>query len=53
MHNSESVLDNKMHKFLWDFELQTDNQISARKPDLVIVNKRKEKKKGNLPNGGF
>ena len=31
--NPESVLENETNKFLWDF----DNQISARRPDLVIL----------------
>ena len=30
-----------MHKILWNFELQTDQQIPARKPDLWIINKKK------------
>ena len=37
MHNPESVLENEMHKVPWDFEIQTDYLISARRPDLVIV----------------
>ena len=46
MHNPESVLENEVHKVLWDYEIQTDHLISARQPDQVIVNKkRKEKKK--------
>ena len=45
MHNPESVLENEMHKLLWDFEIQTDHQISARRPDLKIINKKKKKKK--------
>ena len=28
---------------LWDFEVQTDNLISARWPDPVIVNKKKKR----------
>ena len=40
MPNQESMLENEMHKILWDFELQVDHQISARKADLVIVNKK-------------
>ena len=52
-----SVPENEMHKFLWDFEIQTDHLISARRPDLVIVNKKKEKKKKekkeNLTNSGL
>ena len=40
----ESFLDNEMHKLRWDFEIQTDHRISARRPDLVIVNNKKKKK---------
>ena len=42
MHKPEYVLENKMHKFHWDFELQIDHLISARRPDLVITNKKVE-----------
>ena len=45
IHNSESVLENEMHKLLWDFEIQTDPLISARRPDLLIVKRKKRKKK--------
>ena len=27
MHKPESVLENETHKFLWDFQIQTDNLI--------------------------
>ena len=37
-----------MHKFLWEFGIQTDHLISARRPDFVIVNKTKKKKKREL-----
>ena len=40
MHNPESVLENETHN---------NNQISVRRPDLVIVNKKEE----NQPNSGF
>ena len=30
MHNSASVLENEMHKLLWDFKIQTDHLILAR-----------------------
>ena len=30
-----------MHKLVWDFEIQMDHLISARQPDLVIINKKK------------
>ena len=29
MHNQESAMENDTHKLLWDFEIQTDHQISA------------------------
>ena len=45
MHNPESDLENEMHKILWYFGIQTDHQISARRPDLAIVKKKKEKKR--------
>ena len=35
MHNPESALENEAHKILWDFEIQMDQLISARRPDLV------------------
>ena len=35
MYNSESVLENKTQKILWDFEIQTDHQIPTRRPDSV------------------
>ena len=47
MHYPESVLENETHKLLWDFEIQTDHIISARRPDLVI------KKRENLQNCGL
>ena len=43
MHNPEPVLENDTHKLLWDFDTQTDNLISARRPDLIIINKKKRK----------
>ena len=47
IHNLESVVETETDKIFWDFEIQTDHLISARRPDLVIVN---NKKKENLPN---
>ena len=40
MYNPESVLDNDTHKLRRDFEIQTDHLISARLPDLIIINKK-------------
>ena len=45
MHNPEFVLEYEAHALLWDFEIQTDHIISARQPDLKIVQKKKKKKK--------
>ena len=40
MYNPESILGNFTHKLLWDFEIQTDHLISARRPNLIIINKK-------------
>ena len=45
MHNPAAVLENDTHKFLWDFDIQTNHLISARRPDLIVTNKKKKKKK--------
>ena len=42
MQNPESVLENETPKIPWDFQLQTDHLISARQPDLIIINKNKK-----------
>ena len=42
MHNPAPVLENDTHKRLWDFYIHTDHLISARRPDLVIINKKRE-----------
>ena len=49
MHNLAPVLENDTHKLLWDFDIQTDHLISARRPDLIIINNKKE----NLKNSRF
>ena len=41
MHNPEHVLENKTHYLLWDFDIHMDHQISARRPNLIIINKKK------------
>ena len=42
MHNPPPILENDTHKLLWDFNIQTDHLISARRPDLIIINKKRE-----------
>ena len=39
MHNPAPVL--------WDFDIQTDHLISARRPDLIIIIKKQNKKRTN------
>ena len=41
MHDPTSVLENDKHKLLWDFDIQKDHLISARRPDLIIINNKK------------
>ena len=41
MHNPAPVLENDSHKLLWDFDIQTYHLIPARRPDLIIINKKK------------
>ena len=43
MHNPAPVLENDSHKLLWDFNIQTDHQIPARIPDLIIINNIKKR----------
>ena len=39
-HEPERVLENEDYKILWDFTIQTDLVIEARRPDLVVVDKK-------------
>ena len=41
MHNPVPVLENDTHKLRWDFDIRKDHLISARRPDLIIINKKK------------
>ena len=43
MHNPASVLENATHKLLWDFSIETDQLIPARRPDLIVINKKKKR----------
>ena len=45
MHNPAPVLENATHKLQWDFNIQTDHLIPARRLDLIIINKKKKKKR--------
>ena len=36
------MLENSHHKLLWNFDIQCDHEIEHRRPDLIIVDKRKK-----------
>ena len=40
-HEPESVLENENHKILWDFSIQTNHVVETRRPDLIVVDKKK------------
>ena len=40
MHKSESALENETQKILWDFEIQTDYLILARRPEVILIYKK-------------
>ena len=41
MHNPAVVLENDPHKLLWDFDMQTDHLISARRLGLIEIDEKK------------
>ena len=43
MHNPAPVIENDTHKLLWEFDIHTDHLISARRPDLIIINNKKKR----------
>ena len=42
LHNPAPVRENDTHKLLWNFDIQTDHLILVRRPDLIIINKKKK-----------
>ena len=40
---TRTILENKIHKVLWDFKIQTNRLIPARRPNLVLINKEKKR----------
>ena len=44
MHNQVPVLENNIQKLQWDFDIHTDHLIFARRPDLIIIKKKKRKR---------
>ena len=45
MQNPTSVLENDTDRLLWDCDIKTAHVITARQPDLIIINSNKKKKK--------
>ena len=43
MHNPATIVENDTHTLLGDFHIQTDHLISARRPDIIIINNKKKK----------
>ena len=41
MQKLEFILENETNKILWDFDVEKDDQIPARRPDLVLIKKKK------------
>ena len=41
MYNPTLVLENDIHKLLWDFDIQTNHLILAKGPDFIIINKKR------------
>ena len=42
-HSPATVLENAIHKLLWNFHIHTDHLIAARRPDLIIKKKESSK----------
>ena len=40
IHNPAPLVENDTHKLQWDFGIHTDPLILARRPDLIIINKK-------------
>ena len=43
MNKPESVLENNMHKIIWDFQIQVCYFMLVRRPGLVIFNQKRER----------
>ena len=41
-HTPEGVVENDKVKILWDINVQCDNMIQARRPDIIVINKEKK-----------
>ena len=48
MRNRAPVLENGTYKLLWDFDIQTDHLISAKRLELIIIFKKMNLKNGRI-----
>ena len=39
LHNPQTVNENVNHKLIWDMNMQCDNVVVERRPDIIILNK--------------
>ena len=54
IHKPASILENDKHNLHWNFDIQTNHLISARRPDLIIINNiNNNNKKEKLQNCGL
>ena len=44
-HEPDRVIENKGYKILWDFSIQCDIKIEARRSDIVVIDKTKQEVK--------
>ena len=51
-HVPESVLENDDYKLLRDYSVRTDHENGARRPDLMIIDKRQELSNYRCGNSG-
>ena len=42
-HALEGVVENEEIKVLWDINIQCDNLMEARRPDLIVIDKKEQK----------
>ena len=42
-HIPEGIVENENVKVLWDINVQRDNVIEARRPDIIVINKKERK----------
>ena len=41
LYARSNIFKNEDYKILWDFSIQTDHDIEAQRPDLVVVDKKR------------